>query len=588
MKQLLLSTAALALLAAMPVSNAFAKDPIAFKSVEAPADDAAKRLVVSSSAATIDGVSTPLAYRTLLRSGDKLPSGTFGLLLDVKGQPLKGKDGAPLVSVSTDFSSILRKNNDLYVVSHFESSPAAVYVTHVEQGSDGMLKALDTKPVDFSADNGLWVPCAGSITPWGTHLGSEEYEPDARKIESAAAMSDIEDMGDPATMAMYFGFDPASGDLAGFHKVFNPYAYGYITEIALDDKGGASGTKHYAMGRFAHELGLVMPDEKTAYLTDDGTNVGLYRFVADEAGKLDAGTLYAMKFNQTSDENGGQGDVSWVDLGHGTSADVKALVDKKIAFSDIFEVSKQNEDGTCGAGFGVSIANGVIECLKVKDGMDFAASRLETRRYAALKGATVELRKEEGITFDPDHKRLYVAISEIGNGMADMAKDGKYEKGGNNDIRVAANPCGGVYSLDLDGSFVATNMKGMVIGKPASYADTDKWAGNTCDIDHLGNPDNISYVPGRDTLFIGEDATTAHQNDAVWSYNLANGELTRILTTPYGAESTSVYAYPNVNNFGYVMAVVQHPYGESDEDKLQSPNDAQAYLGYIGPLPKFD
>ena len=43
-----------------------------------------------------------------------------------------------------------------------------------------------------------------------------------------------------------------------------------------------------------------------------------------------------------------------------------------------------------------------------------------------------------------------------------------------------------------------------------------------------------------------------------------------------------------VNGHGYVMAVVQHPYGESDADKLQSPDQAQAYLGYIGPFPKLD
>ena len=107
-------------------------------------------------------------------------------------------------------------------------------------------------------------------------------------------------------------------------------------------------------------------------------------------------------------------------------------------------------------------------------------------------------------------------------------------------------------------------------------------------MDGIASPDNMSYLPGRDTLFIGEDTTTGHQNDAVWALNLTSGELTRILTTPYGAETTSVYAYPDVNGHGYVMAVVQHPYGESDEDKLQSPDQAQAYLGYIGPFPKLD
>lgn len=29
------------------------------------------------------------------------------------------------------------------------------------------------QPVDFSKWGGLWLPCAGSLTPWGTHLGSE-------------------------------------------------------------------------------------------------------------------------------------------------------------------------------------------------------------------------------------------------------------------------------------------------------------------------------------------------------------------------------------------------------------------------------
>ena len=42
------------------------------------------------------------------------------------------------------------------------------------------------------ADWGLWVPCAGSVTPWGTHLGSEEYEPDAAKV-GCPADTDVTD-----------------------------------------------------------------------------------------------------------------------------------------------------------------------------------------------------------------------------------------------------------------------------------------------------------------------------------------------------------------------------------------------------------
>ncbi len=589
MRGVLLATTAMLALPAM----AMAKDPLVFAPTAAPADDAAKRAVTASPSVTVDGTEVAIGYQTLLRTGQKIGAGVFGQILDVNGEPIIGKDGSAMVSPSTDFSSILEKDGQLYVVSHFETRPAAVYVTEVTQADDGMLTAVDTQAVDFSADWGLWVPCAGSVTPWGTHLGSEEYEPDAVKVEAATSVEELEKLDeDPTAMAMYFGFDPSKDDIAAFRKAFNPYAYGYITEIAIGDAGKPAAAKHYAMGRFAHELGKVMPDQKTVYLSDDGTNVGLYRFVADEAGKLDTGTLYAAKWTQTSAENGGAADISWVDLGHADSASVKALVAGGTKFGDIFEMAKMGEDGSCAEGFGASVANGTLECLKVKEGMDLAASRLETRRYAALKGATVELRKEEGIAFDADHHRLYVAISEISSGMEDQASkgkaSGKYDLGGGNDIKLAYNPCGGVYALDLDADYVASNMKAIIVGKPHKYEDGSEWAGNTCDMDGLANPDNISYLPGRDTLFIGEDTGSGHQNDAVWALNLASGDLTRILTTPYGAETTSVYAYPDVHGHGYVMAVVQHPYGESDEDKLQSPDEAQAYLGYIGPFPKLD
>jgi hypothetical protein len=102
----------------------------------------------------------------------------------------------------------------------------------------------------------------------------------------------------------------------------------------------------------------------------------------------------------------------------------------------------------------------------------------------------------------------------------------------------------------------------------------------------IANPDNVSFMPGQKTLLIGEDSGNEHQNDAIWSYNIETKALTRIATTPYGAETTSLYYYPNVNNFGYIMAVVQHPYGESDTTKV-APGSAErrSYLGYIGALP---
>ena len=598
-RPILLATTALCLLPAIASAQGQPATPILFAGIEAPTTDTERREVRASSDVTIAGKEDAIGFHTLIRSGDKLGSGTFGLIMDAKGDPIVGEDGAPMISNSADFSSILENDGQLYVVSHFETRPAAIYVTKVDQNATtGELTATDTFPVDFSADGGLWVPCAGSITPWGTHLGSEEYEPDAYAIETTENIDDLDDYAKP--MALYFNYNAAATEvedqafhptMEGFREVFKPYRYGYITEVSLDG-GAAKGVKHYAMGRFSHELGYVLPDEKTVYMTDDGTNVGFYRFEADEAGDLDSGHLYAAKWKQTDAANGGAADLDWIDLGGGTSEDVRALIDADTQFSDIFDREDMAEDGACADGFTGSAANGVKECLKVKDGMDFAASRLETRRYAAIKGATTEIRKEEGVTYDPDHHKLYVGISEISNGMENVASKGKatdkYDLATVNDIQLDYNPCGGVYELALDDDNVATSMRAILTGTPKTYEEGSPFAGNTCDIDGLANPDNVSYVPGHNTLIIGEDTETGHQNDAVWSMNLDTKALTRIETTPYGAETTSVYVHPDINGFAYVMSVVQHPYGESDEDKLNAPEDAQAYVGYIGPMTKLD
>ena len=45
--------------------------------------------------------------------------------------------------------------------------------------------------------------------------------------------------------------------------------------------------------------------------------------------------------------------------------------------------------------------------------------------------------------------------------------------------------------------------------------------------------------------------------------------LRRIQTTPYGSESTSAYWYENINNCAYWISVIQHPYGESDQNRIK-------------------
>lgn len=81
------------------------------------------------------------------------------------------------------------------------------------------------------------------------------------------------------------------------------------------------------------------------------------------------------------------------------------------------------------------------------------------------------------------------------------------------------------------------------------------------------NQDNIARI-GK-TILIGED-TDNHQNDFLWAWDPSTGELRRVGTTPYGSELTGVGLSRNLTGeYAYLTAVIQHPYGETDQDKLE-------------------
>lgn len=596
---------ALGVALAMGASAAAQAGSITFNAAPFPQTDAQKRAILTSDAAIVDGQHVDLGYNVILRSGETGsadPQGVrFGQLYDINGQPLRAEDGSEYISNDNDFASLLTgEDGALYMVSHFESRPGAMYLTELSQNpTSGQLTALRTRPLDFSTLNGGWVHCAGSVTPWGTHLGSEEYEPDAKQWRDGS-ISDYN-----AAMSSYFG---ASASEAG--SVLNPYDYGYPLEVSVDDFNSAQLEKHYAMGRVALELGYVMPDLKTVYMSDDGTNVGLFRFVADQPGDLSAGTLWVAQWNQKWDGGAGAATLNWIYLGSASDAQVRDWA-SRYSFADLFDeadpVLVDGEDGgACPEGFtsiNAGHEDGDHQCLRLRDvDQDGAinwldesiASRLETRRWAAMQGGTTEFRKMEGITYNPERRQLYLGMSEVDRGMLDFNRVGrtapyeKYDLGGPNHIHLTGgNVCGAVYALHVDGNYTAIDMAPLVTGTPltrdtGASADAPGYDGfNKCDVNGIANPDNLTYMPGYDTLIIGEDTGSGHQNDMIWAYNLSANTLTRIQTTPYGSETTSPYFYPDINGFAYLMSVVQHPYGESDSDQLEAPAEQYGYTGYM-------
>ena len=551
-----------------------------------------------------------LSYETLFGVKDKVGSNKnpAGQLYSASMKPIMDPFGKPLIAETPDSNSLLNVGGNLFLVTHYEydwilsdgssaeksdiwhnRAPMSMTLTSIKQDEkSGKLKATEQYPIDFSKVGGIWIPCFGSQTPWNTHLGSEE---DYDLYFTAASGKNYKNTqkGLKAMSELYF-----EGK-----KEANAYDYGYITEISVDAKGKTEVAKHYAMGRGTWEMAKVMSDSKTAFFGDDGTQVGLYMYVGDNEKNLDSGRLYAAIWKQTNEDgakDGGQATLSWVKLGHASSKEV-AEWKNKLTFSDIFEAYAPAEfEAKKPEGFkAVKAGHSDIEYLKLKPGMEKAAAFLETRRYAAYVGATTEFNKMEGVAFNKEDKKLYIAMSYIDKGMA---KDTSFAK---DDIKIAKNRCGGTYEVamkstikDTNGEVIQSDFVPVSMHVPAPLLGeeiaTDA-LGNTCAVDKVANTDNVFYSSRARTLFIGEDSGT-HVNNFVWAYNIDTKKLSRILSTPAGAESTGLQVVENMNGHAYIMSNAQHQgdfiktMNKELKEKLSSKIDRfQAPIGYIHGIP---
>ncbi|WP_026830446.1 PhoX family protein [Exiguobacterium antarcticum] len=504
----------------------------------------------------------PLNYNQLFLSQDKIVENKGAMIaagtpIDVNGDPIIDRSvpdkPEAFVSDAPDSNSLLEVHGKKYMVSHFEYDsidnagnevkglPASMTLTEVVQDKKtGKLAVKKASKIDFKNVNGLWTPCNGSTTPWGTHLGSEEYEPDARAFESDPTSSAYKEVN--AFAERYFGTKEKA----------NPYFYGFTPEISVDRKGKSSVVKHYSTGRFSHEMMQILPDQKTAIFGDDGNNTMMFMYVADKKKDFSQGTLYAAKFNQTKATEGGAGDLEWIKLGHASDKEVKRLIDKGTKFSDIFETADAPAPGFKAV---KTAASKKVEYLKLKPGKEKEAAFLESRRYGALLGATSEFNKMEGITVNAEDKKAYIALSYV-SGSTEK-QDGAVQ----DDIQLEKRESGATFEIDLgrakgiDSRYVPTNMQALVIGEDLAKPDA---YGNTANPNLVANPDNLAYSATSNTLFIGEDSSL-HTNNFVWAYNLKTKKLSRILSVPVGAEATGLRSLDRVGGYSYLLSNYQHP-----------------------------
>jgi secreted PhoX family phosphatase len=552
-----------------------------------------------------------LSFVELFRTGDTLtkPPAAGGGPIIAAGYtrpdgftPIMDTDGKQMFSDCVDGQSLIKlakpsvpgiEGNTLFLVTQYEyksvnlagaaiygTLPCPISITTLTQNTQtGALSVKYHYPVSTKAVHGLWTTCAGSLSPWNTHLSSEEYEPDAwlvmmRKAKGSA-LTAAELTGWRAShltsantsLSKFFEFSRNTLDAPSTPEASttaNPYHYGHVPEVTVHPDGTGSVQKHYCLGRISRELVQVMPDQKTVLMGDDYTGGALFMFIADTPGDLSAGTLYGAKMTQTSADNGGTFTLSWLKLGSASSKEIKALADS-VSPKDILDVLFTDPSDV--AYTKLALDGWGYQWVKVLPSQAKAAAFLETHRYAAVAGVTMELTKLEGVTVNAKDKIAYFAVSRIETTMLAGPDQPATTRPDVDDIQLAALRPGAVYATHLRGG--QSDSKGQAIS--SAWVPTDFYVpkgllgenmatdadGNNANILKISQPDNVKFSETMRTLFVGEDGS-GHLNNYVWAYNVDTQQLSKLLSTPAGAECTGLQAVDNLNGFAYLMTAFQH------------------------------
>ena len=550
--------------------------------------------VMSATFSDASQVNFKLAYQPFFITGDRVPDGNGGTLLsggyyDINNQPIMDKTLAgkerQFFSDSPDGTSLLAvpgakvsgvKGNTVFAVVQFEYTswaqdgttamygklPSPIAVLTLDQNvSTGKLTLVKYHNVDTSAVNGLWITCGASLSPWGTHLSSEEYEPDA--FAPQFSQVDVHSKDTTAGIAVK-QLKAFSLNLYGSETKANPYDYGHMPEVTVNPNGTASIKKHYCMGRISHELVQVMPDNRTVFMGDDATNSGYFVFVADTAKDLCAGTLYVAKVGAgfSLDPAAAPAPLSWINLGHATSAEIRTLAHTVSPAQIMTVLPFVTGVAAPDASYHKVNANGKTEWVKLMPNMERAAAFLETHRYAALLGASMGFSKMEGTTVNIKDK---VAYSALQNCRDSMVSGNAFNTPGNGIALSKALNAGAVMALKLRGGLkdsegAAIHSEWMPVDTKALITGEDiapDALGNTANPDQIANPDNLKFSEKMRTLFIGEDSGQ-HVNNFLWAYNIDTKTLSRIMSIPAGGESTGLHAVDELNGWTYIMSNFQH------------------------------
>ena len=453
--------------------------------------DVVPELAASSQASDVwHGIRTGYGeYQVLLQAGDSLSDGQLagGIYSIANGEEI-------LVSQKPDFNAFIPTNQDGtsgFLYTAWEDRPAGISQIEIQWDPTAeQWDVISSQMLNLSSINGGWVLCFGTVSPWGSPLFSEELYFD-----------DTEDWNN-----VNYRYHQGQQLLASYLGTYpNPYDYGFIVEMEDSDTNNPDLIRHYTMGRYSHENAQVMPDNKTVYLSDDGYDTVLYKFVADAPGDLSKGTLYAAKLIQdsTRDSSTTGFDVGWIELASSSNAEILNWIadydgittDDYVQGENSYITDKEINDWAEGR-LNQDLNNDGIIGYSLDDRVAF----LETRKAAAAIGATNEWNKMEGVVFNQNAPEyVYMAMSNIDRAMTD----------GQGDIDVSDNFCGIVYRMTMVDEWDINRIDPVIIGGP--YTSSAQYE---CNNNNLAGPDNI-LVLNDGSILVGED-TRKHEYNTVW------------------------------------------------------------------------
>ena len=219
-----------------------------------------------------------------------LPQATHTFQLLVKSGRDRYTGTNVLLPINNDFTGYVPLNGSStlgHLSINQENNPGGVSMLDLHYNGAGRLWAVDTiTRIDYTPVVKSDRNCSGTVTPWGTIISSEE------------------------------SYTTGDVNADGYHDVGWNTEIDPLTNTIIDHDGDGKPDKLWAVGRMSHENVVVSSDRRTLYQGEDGGTGAVYKFIADVPGRLDAGTLYALRRDSATATTG-----TWVRIPNTTQAE---------------------------------------------------------------------------------------------------------------------------------------------------------------------------------------------------------------------------------------------------------------------------